>query len=307
MKKILTCVIAAAIIASSCLTACKPQPRQESDKDKFAYWIEGIKYSVAVDDNYTFTYKGTETYSDADGESRSYREETEARSGNKYYRFAKNYDVDESGDKTLVYSEISAIKVVDDNGVIRTKKYDYCKEEGEEAEARGSYVAPDTAKEKAEYSPKQYLAESGFDKATTSEEVFTSFTEWWYKEKEERNDKLSFSFKRNSDGSVSAIFECKYTAKWDQSEATFVGDCNDVFEYVVSGGKFVKYKERSKYVCTCADNPSLNYTETDDSESTFLYGAFDEEYYNSIDVTTKKPVTTITGTYIFIWKGICTP
>ena len=184
MKKILTCVMAAAIIASSCLTACKPQPRQESDKDKFAYWIEGIKYSVAVDDNYTFTYKGTETYSDADGESRSYREETEARSGNKYYRFAKNYDVDESGDKTLVYSEISAIKVVDDNGVIRTKKYDYSKEEGKEAEARGSYVAPDTAKEKAEYSPKQYLEESGFDKATTSEEVFTSFTEWWYARQE---------------------------------------------------------------------------------------------------------------------------
>ena len=58
MKKILTCVMAA-IIASSCLTACKPQPRKESDNDKFAYWIEGIKYSVAVDDNYTFTYKGT--------------------------------------------------------------------------------------------------------------------------------------------------------------------------------------------------------------------------------------------------------
>lgn len=40
MKKILTCVMAAAIIASSCLTACKPQPRKESDNDKFAYWIE---------------------------------------------------------------------------------------------------------------------------------------------------------------------------------------------------------------------------------------------------------------------------
>lgn len=308
MKKILTCVIAVAIIASSCLTACKPHPRKESDNDKFAYWIEGIRYSVTVDDNYTFSGKGTETYRyEAYGETRTYYEETEARSGNKYYRFAENYDVDESGDKTLVYSEISSIKVVDDNGVIRTKKYDYSKEEGEEAKARGSYVAPDTAKEKAEYSPKQYLAESGFDKATTSEEVFTSFTEWWYKEKEERNDKLSFSVKRNSDGSVSAIFECKYTAKWDQSEATFVGDCNDVFEYVVSGGKFVKYKERSKYVCTCADNPSLNYTETDDSESTFLYGAFDEEYYNSIDVTTEETGNDYYGYVYFYMEGYLYP
>lgn len=129
MKKILTCVMAAAIIASSCLTACKPQPRKESDNDKFAYWIEGIRYSVTVNDNYTFSGKGTETYRyEAYGETRTYYEETEARSGNKYYRFAENYDVDESGDKTLVYSEISAIKVVDDNGVIRTKKYDYSKE-----------------------------------------------------------------------------------------------------------------------------------------------------------------------------------
>lgn len=306
MKKFLTCVTAIAVILSASMTACKPQPKKENDGDDFACWSEGINYSAAVDDNYVCEYSDNKKYIGADVEAGMKSEGTEAHFGNKYYRVEKEYTVD-GGNEALDRSRTVAVKEVNENGKNRTKKFELQKNGDGETNKRGSYVNPTTAKDCVQNSPEQMLYGYGFENAEDFDGAVAGFTEWWYGDSTERTDKLTASIKKNADGSVSAIFKGEYTYTRRGFDGEFKGDCAVTIEFAVKDGKFVKYKEISNGEYKLESDPTKNYTETDTREYTFEYGAFDEDFYNSIDVTTEETYDEYCANVNFYIEGYLYP
>ena len=164
MKKLLLLLIAAAFCSSVTfgLIACKPDepgggtPTEPTVEENFEYWHAGIKDAVTCKDDYTYSYTGNQYFTDKDGTAEFLAQEKESRSGNKYYRYYNEYEVGEDSKLIDKQKELVAIKVVDDNGKTRTKRYEYAERfepDADDARKLGYYVAPDNAAEKAEYKP----------------------------------------------------------------------------------------------------------------------------------------------------------
>ena len=272
-----------------------------TEAENFAYWIAGIKHASTATDNYTTTKieMNGET-----GQTIDLYKTVEARNGNKYYR------VEYSGEKNLATGEESAlefdrmeiVKTVSDGEKIRTKYfYKNIDSDGSEDKS-GAYVSPRYAEENNGESPARSL--SNYDlllKATSVEELRTLF-ESDYKEdggtsqSSKENDIITVSITRNADGSVTIELKIQYESQevdWDEVEYTEIGV--ESIRYVVKDGKLVSFVDDLKFANKYADE-SKNSSEIEFMTIDFVYDEFDEEFYNSVDVTTDNTTNEYTAT-----------
>ncbi len=258
-------------------------------EENFDYWLTGIKAAHLCNDNYTYTFTGTRSYTDADGTANYLSQEKEARSGNKYFHYANEYFVEEDESLSEKYKEITAIKVVDDNGTARNKRYRYMQNfepNFEDVQKHGYYVAPDEAAEQIEYTPSEFIAEIGFDKTKNYEEACAAFKKIWYGEEKEDSGDLTFSLTRNKDESVTFTAKGEYTVQdTDLQGSSYTLNKTETYKYTVKGGKFVNYSVLENGEYDYGDEEQ-NYTTASDFSSDYTYDDFDEAYYNSIDMTT---------------------
>ena len=270
--------------------------------ENFAYWIAGIKHASTAEDNYTMTKI------DMNGETSQtvdIDKTVEARSGNKFY------SVEYSGEKNLATGEETAfefdvleiVKTVSDGEKIRTK-YFYKDIDGNGSEnKRGAYVSPRYAEEYNYGSPaKSFYNYKLLLKAATVEELRTLF-EADYKEdgggtsqSSRENDIITASMTRNADGSVTIEFKIQYESQetdWEDVEYTEIG-VNSI-RYVVKDGKLVSYADDLRFTNKYADE-TKNISEIELTTIDFVYDEFDEEFYNSVDVTTDNTTNEYTAT-----------
>ncbi len=278
-----------------------------TDEENLAYWLAGMKNASERNDNYTFSFSGKNVTTYETDTERSLSQEKESRSGNKYYRWSKEYDVEDDESLTETYAELTAIKTVSDNGVTRTKRYEYVKmfsPDGEDIDEAGYYVAPDEAAEKREYSPSQFVEGFGFSPEQTYEQVCKAFENCWKSESDNTRFIFEFSLKRNDDGAVTFAADIKSARQGTdvgELKYSFIGQ--ETYSLTVKDGKFTKCHSLANVKYDYPDNEEENYVSNDESTTNYTYDDFDEKYYASIDVTTEETYHEYVGYINFFVNG----
>ena len=313
MKKLLLLLIAAAFCSSVTfgLIACKPDepgggtPTEPTVEENFEYWHAGIKDAVTCKDDYTYSYTANQYFTDKDGTAEFLAQEKESRSGNKYYRYYNEYEVGEDSKLVDKQKELVAIKVVDDNGKTRTKRYEYAERfepDADDARKLGYYVAPDNAAEKAEYSPYEVIGAFKFEIAKNFDEVCSAFKALWLDGAEESGCKFTFLLKRQ-DGAVtfSAKVEINVEEADDDGVTCSISQTSDC-SFTVKDGKLSGYHVAFNDVYAYPDGNG-NRSERGEDSVVFTYGDFDNALYESIDVTTEVTYHEYVGSVKFYING----
>lgn len=300
------------------LTACKKDEspdetntHQAINAEHLTTWINSINLARTVSDNYTSKFDGKTDFIYGDNTKESYLSQgEEARAGNKFYATMKEYQLGSDNSKNLQDEELSAIKLVDDNGTTRTKRYESVKiyrQGSTHTQIRGTYVAPDQAKTRMEYNPSQTVDNLDLTDASSYDDVKETFASWWLKAGGNSTDTITYLSKKNDDNSISLTFTVEYSMeRIDDDNDNYTLSSTESFEYIVKDNSLFKYIYSDTQNHVYPNNADKNYIEKNNQASTFTYNAFDESFYNSIDVSTETTEHTYVGYVKIYYNGyIC--
>jgi len=263
-----------------------------TEEENFADFLKGALDAYDTDDEYTYSLTATTVYTSVnDKTTEEYKTVgTEARSGNKFYAIMTSYEKGQDGVFSESDKEISAVKVVDDNGVSRTKEYYFYEDKNDEDAfvEKGSYVAPDAAKEMSEYGPWSVFEKYNLREDMTYAEFCEEAIKVWYEDEEEQNDIITYSLSRNADGSVTFTFNGKFTYQKFFGEEVATVSSDATMTYVVADGRLVRYDTVTTAKNEFTENTDKNYDENEIVSTTYTYNSFNDAEYDAIDVTTDE-------------------
>lgn len=316
MKKLFICILAIISFASMLtLTACKKDSNNDnstpttitiSEADLSA-WLSGMQTARTTQDNYTCTVVDEKTYIESDNSKSTYiSNNEEARSGNKYYLISKKYSQDDTQPKNLISEQTFAIKTVNDNGTTRTKRYlaEKYYNRPEADDIKGYYVAPDTAKDLTLYSPSTMIEDLNLPTEASYEKILNMFKEWWFEDEDESNFTSKLSLEKDEDNSICLTFSVNYSyTQMDYDDNQYTNSGTESHKYLIKNGMLTHYLYSDLSVYDYLAQPNYNYTEDSSITFTFTYNNFNEDFYNSIDVSTETTENLYTGYVNFYYNG----
>lgn len=251
-----------------------------TDSENFNDWKNGIDNTLATNDDYTTHYKNM-FYTDDVLDSGTVG--TESRDGNNYFDKHTQYATHpQTNEQTSVSETVSAVKLVQDGDVTRTKFFHQNKllVGGEQTDKQGSYVQPNYAEQLLNFVPSQNYYLEYFAQGATFTELKQYTKSAWG-----GNGKFKFTLTRTSEVAVTLTMTVSYVG----TDADSNGD-----EYNYSGTDVITITVEDDYVTAVTytsdydityDDESKNYTGKELSEFNFEY-SFDQATYDEISVET---------------------
>lgn len=248
-------------------------------EENFNCWVQGRDNVLLTADNYTTHYKNMYYI---DGVLERGIVGTESRNGNNYFDKHTQYATNpQTNEQTPVSETVSAIKLVQDGDVTRTKFFHRNKllVGDVQTNKQGSYVQPNYAEQLLNFVPSQNHYLKYFVQGAT----FTELTQY-AKSVWNADDKFNFAFARTSENSVTLTMTVTYVGTNTDSDDEYNYSGTDVITVTVEGDCVTTVTYTSDYNITYADE-SKNYTGKELSEFSFEY-SFDKATYDEISVET---------------------
>lgn len=272
-------------------------------EENFAYWIKGRDFIKDYDGDYT-SYVDRKIYENDVLSSYNYL--NESKSGNKYFSDYVAYDLNDKNEFEQSYLDLIVFKEVDDNGVTRNKEYHkIVDDEGEKI--TGRYVSPTQADKEVYELPRDGIDGLYISESNTYEDLIKDIKDGFKNDEEFGVEPSSIELIRRDDGSVSLVITLTAEADLESSseDEPIKGKYEIYYDINVKDGvvqnldlgstSYAYYKDETK-----------NSTEKLVHKQKIEY-SFDEEKYNSLDITTERTTNEYYGVIDFFIENLTLP
>lgn len=272
-----------------------------SDEDNFKIWAAARENCNNYSENSPYTVV-FESKKYEDGEKFVGKTlETEALHGRKYFHTIKESQVDENNGLKDVSNYLEIVKLVDDEGVTKTK---YLECDMFSSENEGKYVNANYGKWQAQYQPSTIFLKMGYGKGATFEEFKDAIINVLTTDKTTEALSYSFSTSRNKNGEVSLIIESTTKTKFndfDDDETYLYTQTYDKTTITTNETQLVsifsttqnnhKFQNKKDSVVKTEDTVTYSYT-------------FDDGYYDSLSMYSDTTTDDLYGYVTFKLNGV---